>query len=347
MSVLGAFRIQAEACTKLGSPFMGQLMSVLSQRMTSGNKVLDRVLNWPGDPRPFADSVPLRLAGALHALRLEGKALDAVYPPSTVADDVLWDGVSQAFKEHGDQIVEWLGSPPQTNEVRRSVVILPALALLRKKYDLPVGLYELGTSGGLNLRADLFRLELAETSIGPDHSAVILKPKWHGGTPPNKLPNVMFRRGVDLNPIDPTTPRGRLRLLSYLWPDQPERLQLTENAIQIATDHAADVDREDAGTWLEDALHDPPNGQLRLVFHTVAWQYFPRQTKALAEAVLAKAAAAATADAPLARLSMENSDGKAAAVTLTTWPGGDERLIARADVHGRWVDWRGDCEHAN
>ena len=322
---------------------MGQLMSVLSERLTPGYKVADHVLNWSGDPSPMADSVPLRLAGALHALRLEGKALDAVYPPSTVADDTLWEGVFQAFQEHSDQIVDWLGSPPQTNEVRRSAVILPALAMLQEKFDLPVYLYELGASGGLNLRADLFRLGLTETSIGPADSAVVLSPKWHGDMPSSQLPAVTQRRGVDLNPIDPTMPDGRLRLLAYLWPDQPERLQLTENAIQIATENAADVDRGDAGAWLEGALQDRSDGPLRLIFHTVAWQYFPQQTKSLAEKALNEAASSATLDAPLARLSMENLDGKAAAVILTTWPGGQKRLIARADFHGRWVDWRGEC----
>ena len=343
MSVLDAFRMQAEACTKLGSPFMGQLMSVLSNQLTPGDRVSDHILNWSGDPTPTADSVPLRLAGALHALRLERKALEAVYPPSAVGDDTLWEGVFQAFQEHGDQIVEWLGSPPQTNEVRRSAVILPALALLQEKYDLPVELYELGASGGLNLRADLFRLELGEATIGPGDSAVVLTPKWHGDMPPRQLPAVTQRRGVDLNPIDPTTPGGRLRLLAYLWPDQPERLQRTESAIQIATDNAAVVDREDAGAWLGEALQEKSEGLLRLIFHTVAWQYFPPPTKTLAEAALAKAAEEATGTAPLARLSMENLDGKAAAVTLTTWPGGQERLIARADFHGRWIDWRGEC----
>ncbi|MGI9394939.1 MAG: DUF2332 domain-containing protein [Boseongicola sp.] len=341
MNVLGAFRLQSEACTKLGSPFMGQLMSVLSEQLTSGDPVSDKVLNWSGDPTPSADSVPLRLAGALHALRLESKALESVYPPSNVSDDTLWNGIVQAFDEHSDQIVEWLGSPPQTNEVRRSAVILPALALLQEMYDLPVSLYELGTSGGLNLRADLFRLELGNTSIGPDQSAVVLKPKWHGERPANKLPKVVTRHGVDLNPIDPSSPDGRLRLLAYIWPDQPERIQLTERAIQIAMENAAEIDRGDAGTWLMQALNERPEHALRLVFHTVAWQYFPQKTKALAESALREAASSATNDAPLAHLSMEDSDGKSAAVTLTTWPGEEERLIARANFHGRWVDWRG------
>lgn len=29
------------------------------------------------------------------------------------------------------------------------------------------------------------------------------------------------------------------------------------------------------------------------------------------------------------------------AVTLTVWPSGEERCVARADFHGRWIDWAG------
>ena len=157
--------------------------------------------------------------------------------------------------------------------------------------------------------------------------------------PPTDLPQIVARRGVDLNPVDPLTPEGRLRLLAYLWPDQPDRLKRTEGAIAVAADNEAELARDDAGVWLTNALAHRQPGTLKLVFHTIAWQYFPETTRAMAEAALANAAAVATVDAPLARLSMENADGRAAAVTLTTWPGGQERLIARADFHGRWIDW--------
>ena len=104
----------------------------------------------------------------------------------------------------------------------------------------------------------------------------------------------------------------------------------------------AELVRDDAGMWLANALANPLPGTLRLVFHTVAWQYFPETTRALAEIALKKATSVASAEAPLARLSMEDADGKAAAVTLTTWPGGQERQIARADFHGRWIDWQAE-----
>ena len=203
--VRDAFAVQARACTSLGSPFMGQLMALIADRLNPGTPVADRVLNWTGDPSPHGDSVPLRLAGALHALRIDGLALEEVYPPAQVDDDALWSAVSQAMETHSDRVLAWLDHAPQTNEVRRASAILPALAVIQQRYDMPVELLELGTSGGLNLRADRFRLDIPGASLGPSDARVVLAPDWHGPTPPSVLPKIRSRAGVDLSPIDATS----------------------------------------------------------------------------------------------------------------------------------------------
>ena len=80
-AVRQAFRQQAKACASLGSPLMERLMAGLADRLTPGDPVSDKVLAWRGDPSSKADSVPLRLAGGLHALVLSGqdRALAAAY----------------------------------------------------------------------------------------------------------------------------------------------------------------------------------------------------------------------------------------------------------------------------
>jgi len=53
---------------------------------------------------------------------------------------------------------------------------------------------------------------------------------------------------------------------------------------------------------------------------------------------VAAAGARATEGAPVAWLRMEPG-GDRAEVRLTTWPGGEERLVATAGYHGRPVWW--------
>lgn len=319
---------------------MGRLMALLGERLEPSGAVGERLFNWAGDVSPSGESVPLRLAGALHALKLQGKGLRDVYPPNAVSDDVLWRAVSAALVDHQVQILEWLNSAPQTNEVQRSAVILPALAILQARFGLPVSLLELGCSAGLNLRADRYCLKAGGVEIGANAAAVRLSPEWTGAAPMLELPEIVARAGVDLNPLDPENEQDRLRLLAYLWPDQPERIARTEAAIEEAARAPAEVSKGDAGAWLALKLPKRPKGQTTLIFHTVAWQYFPSDTVAQAEEAIALASRRTDEIGPLAHLSMEADGGKGAALTLTTWPRGDAEFLGRADFHGRWIDWQ-------
>lgn len=335
MNVREAFRQQGVACAALGSPFMGRLMPLIGERLARG-AVAERVLGWEGDPSATADSVPLRLAGGLHALKIERLALGDVYPPAEVDDDRLWAAVGAALTDHEEHLLRWLDNAPQTNEVRRSAVLLPSLARVARRFPgKPVELLELGASAGLNLRCDRFRLVLPEGGIGPEDSPVQLDPEWRNAPVAGVLPEIVARRGVDLNPLDPG--RDRLRLLAYLWPDQPERIARTEAAIGIARDVPADLARGDAADWVERMLAEPDDGRLRVIFHTVAWQYFPEGTKMRIRGALGRAAA------PVLQIGMEadgREAGPGAGLTWTHWPEGGVEALGRADFHGRWIDWR-------
>lgn len=316
---------------------MARLMTLAARRLKPTNAVADRILGWKSDPSSDGESVPLRFAGALHALRLEGLALTDAYPPATADDETLWSSVESAMNAQSTRILDWLESPPQTNEVARSAAILPALAVLARRHDIPFDLYELGASAGLNLRADHYLLQHPAGVLGESESPVRLQPDWTGGPPPMSLPTIGRREGVDLRPIRPETAKGRLRLLAYLWPDQPERLARTDSAIEIARSVPAELTAGDAGDWLTAKLKEPPTDRLSVVFHTVAWQYFPPKTRETAKMALDHAGRIA----PLARISMEADGGRGARLDLTTWPERRTETLARVDFHGRWIDWQG------
>lgn len=335
MTVRDAFRSQSASCTGLASPFMGRLMALFAERLRPGTPVADRVLDWPGDPHTNADSVPLRLAGALHALKLNGLALAEVYPPETPSDDGLWKAVEAVLEAHEDHLLKWLKSPPQTNEVRRSAVVLAGLGEVARRYPgQDVALFELGASGGLNLLADRYQLKLPDLTLGPEEANVVLSPEWTGTLPHAQLPHVTDRQGVDLAPLNPIDATDRLRFLAYLWPDQPERQNLTELALAEARTTPVTLKADDAASWLERTLPEPNTKSLHVVFHTVAWQYFPETTKARARAALV------AVKTPTIQLGMEADDQTpGAAITLTEWPSGKITPLGRADFHGRWINW--------
>ncbi len=307
-------------------------MTGLARGLQPGDLVSDRVLGWPGDPSSRADSVPLRLAGGLHALVLTGRdpALGLAY---ATGDDPTPAALA-AIRAHAAFLLNWLQPPPQTNEVRRSAPLIAAGQWLAARFGLPLVLSELGASAGLNLIWDHYGLKALGHCFGPADPSLILAPDWTGPLPPKARPRILDRRGVDLNPLDPVA--DRLRCLAYLWPDQPDRLDRTRAALDLAARLGPRVDRADAADWLEARLASPTPGALHLICHTVAWQYFPPDTQARALAAMERAGR----HGPLARLGMEadgNSPG--AALTLTLWPGARTIPLGRADFHGRWVTW--------
>jgi hypothetical protein len=155
--------------------------------------------------------------------------------------------------------------------------------------------------------------------------------------PPAAAVKVVERAGVDLRPIDPRSHDEALRLFAYLWPDQPSRADLTRAAISVLD---TTVGQGDAIDWLETRLHSPLSARLHLVYHTVAWQYFPADAQNRGRALIEAAGARATENAPLAWLRMETDGGSnGAAVTLRLWPGNRRIGLGRADFHGRWVHW--------
>lgn len=310
-------------------------MRLCAQARWPDSSVTDRIFAWQGDLGPTGQSVPLRLAGALHALHLQGSAVtSAVYPPQQASDAALWAAVCDLLIHQAATIDRWLDNAPQTNEVRRSAPLIALGHWLTARYGLPMRCSELGASAGLNLHWDAYALAIGDQRFGPAAPALTLTPDWKGALPPAARPDVVARAGVDLHPLDPV--RDARRLQAYLWPDQPDRQALTQAAITAAQ---TPVTKGDAVDWLAKQLSHK-SGQIDLVYSTIAWQYFPQDRQDTGAALIRAAGETARDDAPLAWFGMESDAApKGAALTLRLWPGDLTYAMGRADFHGRWVNW--------
>lgn len=342
MTLVQAFADQSVSCTKLGSPFMGQLLDQLALHWPSGSDLDAYFGTFSGDLGPAGASLPLRLAGGLHALVLTDQApeLSGVYPPNKATDADMRSAVLNTLVAHEGFLLDWVRNAPQTNEVRRSAALMAGAAVARAYSDLPVCLSELGASGGLNMMWDHLALALPNARLGAKDPVLTLSPEWTGALPPLQLPVVAARAGVDLSPLDPRRDTDLLRMLAYLWPDQPERIERTKAVARVVN---APIVTGDAIEWLATRLSAAPEGHMHLIQHTVAWQYFPPDAQDRGHALIEAAGAAATDDRPLAWLSMETDGDRSgtlgAALTLRFWPGDVTLQLGRADFHGRWIKW--------
>lgn len=128
MTLQSAFLAQAISCIALGSAFMGRLMRLLAQYWPENTGVARRFAAWPGDISAMGASLPLRIAGGLHALVLnrQDARLAAAYPPHDVDDATLLTEVQRALQQYDAFLCNWIENAPQTNEARRSAVLIVA-----------------------------------------------------------------------------------------------------------------------------------------------------------------------------------------------------------------------------
>lgn len=341
------FREQAMFCRTLGSPFMGALCDVMALDIEAGGPVAALVDGWPGNPR--RDALSLRIAGYLHHSVLTGAApeLAAAYP----GRDARWE-INRIWPLARDWLAgteaaarAFLKSPPQTNEVRRSIALLPGFLHLAAMYPGPMHLLELGASAGLNQNWDRFGYRTTSWSR-PGTSRVHIDTDWNGPPPEHLAAQVEIasRAACDQNPIDVSDPASALRLKSYVWPDQPERLARIDAAIALAIETSVRVDKADAADWLTAKLAARPETGLTVIYHSVFLQYPPADVRRALLAMTEAAGAEATAARPLAWLCFEPGaffqgpdqtgiNPNDFVTRLRAWPGGEARRLLRADGH--------------
>ncbi len=246
-----------------------------------------------------------------------------------------------------DELRQQLGQAPQTNEVGRAAALVGGLHHVVASRPGPVRLVEIGASAGLNLLADRFRVVAADGhAVGPPTSPVVLDGAWHGPLPPiSARPDVVERFGCDTAPLDATTDEGRLRLTSYVWPDQRARLERLRGALALAVAQQVPVVVERSGAVEFLRRLDLVPGTTTVLWHSVMWQYLPPAEQASASVRIEELGAQADRTAGFAHLFLEPPTLTADeplefVVVLRSWPGGEERVLGTAAPHGLPVTWR-------
>lgn len=328
----------------MGSPFTADLCELLGDKLSADNPVGRAVLGWEGNTEAFVDALALRLVGGLHALVLSGDApeLASMYPEGDKAGDLsnLWPAIAQTFEAHTAFLLDFIKSPPQTNEVGRSAVLFAGFQTIACETGLPLVTLELGASGGANVFWDHYAYELGGVSWGRKDAPVKLVPDWSGPVPVLGGLHVASRAACDQNPFDTAVDAERLRLRSYIWPDQLERRHRLEAAIDHLVAAGFKVEAADAGAWAEEKLAMLMPGHATVLYHSVFWQYLDDAVKEQIHRATERAAAQASPEAPFAWLSMELDLEKVrAGLNLQLWPGGEKRVLADCDPHGKWIRW--------
>jgi len=340
------FRQQALACAHLGSPMYAELLARLADDVEAGGPTARALRGHEQDPGP--SGLALRLAGSVHRLVLAGAApeLAPLYPSvGGTWERAGAEAVLTFLDRRGEEVVPLLDQAPQTNEVGRAAALLGGMLRLQERWPLPIRLFEVGASAGLNLQADRFcYIDDAGGVWGDQDAQVVLMGAWDGARLPlDRRVVVVERRGSDVNPVDPRTDEGRLTLRSYVWPDMTARHARLEGAIELARSEPLRVERADAASYVEHI--ELMRGALTVLWHSVMWQYLPTEQQERVTGRLADLGSTATEESPLVHLFAEptrrtSDDEHEFWVCAEGWPGpGGREFLGRMAPHGVPVTW--------
>jgi len=304
----------------------------------------------------LAEAVPagrqaphLVLAAVQYLLERDGDHRLARYYPIPTADSQPPDGdCYPAFREfclsRADALRPLLSTRrTQTNSVRRSAVLYPAIAHVAARVDSPLALVELGPSAGLNLCFDRYRYDYDGRVVGARGSPVTVKSEVRGGEPPlpESPPRIRSRVGVDLQPLDVTDPDDADWLRALVWPAHTERRALLDGALAVASEDPPPLVEGDLLADLPAVLARIPDDVPVCVVNTLVLYQVPgevcdRLGRALRERM---------SERPLHWLTGAPDLSGGESVDLD-WVRREDGAVSRDrlvehDPHGAWLDWRG------
>jgi hypothetical protein len=162
----------------------------------------------------------------------------------------------------------------QTNEVRRCAVLMPELA----KISGPIALLEVGASAGLCLYPDAYAYRFVtehgvDELTPPNGSTVLLETELRGRQAPRRLPEIVWRAGIDLNPLDVADPVSLEWLETLVWPEHDERRRNLHAAASIVAAERPLLVAGDLCEEFEEVLAGAPSDATLVVYHSAVLVY--------------------------------------------------------------------------
>ncbi|GAB1824234.1 DUF2332 domain-containing protein [Herbidospora sp. RD11066] len=163
----------------------------------------------------------------------------------------------------------------QTNEAARCASLLPVFGLI----EGPLALIEVGASAGLCLQPDRYRYAYDDRDpFGP--GPLTLTCATEGDPPiPDKVPDVAWRAGVDLAPIDVTDPAERRWLECLVWPGEDTRRDRLRTALAIAAERPPRLVEGDATEALPALVEEARNHGTVVVYHSAMLPYLTPEAR--------------------------------------------------------------------
>ena len=179
--------------------------------------------------------------------------------------------------EHRDDMLGVIETrATQTNEVRRSAVLLPAFVAAAQ--GRPIAIVEIGCSAGLNLLFDRYAYDYGDgRTLGTGQP--LLPSEVDDAFVPSAFPDVVWRHGIDREPVDVRDDTAIAWLRACIWADQLDRIERFEEAVATVRQDPPPITQGDALDVLIDIVGRAPADAHLVVFHSWVVAYFLRDDR--------------------------------------------------------------------
>jgi len=166
----------------------------------------------------------------------------------------------------------------QTNEAARCATLLPVLASI----EGPIALIEVGAAAGACLFPDRYSYVYVtdtgdELPLQPSDATagVTLRCRVDSAPrAPSRLPQVVWRAGIDVNPLSFANPSDVEWLRTLIWPEHEDRRERLEQVAAVVSRNPPRIERGDATANLSLLAADAPKEATLVVFHSAVLAYF-------------------------------------------------------------------------
>lgn len=254
-----------------------------------------------------------------------------------------WSAVRDAFASQWPRIrATVLSRVTQTNEARRLATLVPGLHDIRG----PIALIEVGASAGLCLYPDKWRYRFGPGKYVGEANRPLLETDASPSVPlPAEVPQVAWRGGVDLNPLDPADPATKEWLEALIWPNthgEPdgERVDVLRTGLAIARRDPAHLVKGDLLEEIEGLVTEAKRHARRVVvWHSAVLAYLDeRDRTAFADFMRASGVRWISNEGKLIEVGPPAPWAEPSDFVLRI----DGQPVARTNPHGRRIDWASD-----
>jgi hypothetical protein len=310
---------------------------------------------------------PLILLAAVHHMLLTGleHPLAAYYPSLAGADarpidDNLYPAFAELVASQRERVAGLIAThTTQTNEARRTVLLVPPLGMIAAAAGEPIALLEVGASAGLTLLPDRYGFTIGSVATGDVDSSVQIACAVEGDLVPPVpavLPRVRWRAGLDVNPLDVRSPDTVAWLRALIWPEHRDRIEILEGAVALAVADPLRLVSGDLSDDLPALAAEAPLGLPLVVTDTWVLAYVTPERRLWF--INALRGVAAGRGQPVWLISCEGQDvlaslglglgpaqregGGLSALSLHRFDadgGSRHELLAECHAHGRWLRW--------